>query len=131
MRRRINAYAKTMRIPKLADIRAIRSIEPTMTNAHGRPIQLTIYDRQNNKTEVRARDFVRAVNAAIPSLPNPSPVVWSSNLVASKQGPTIRFEGSGMGHGVGLCQYGAQELAGSGESWEDILKWYYPSVTIS
>ena len=131
VRRRINACAKTMHIPEFSTIRSIRSIEPTMTNVHGRPIQLVIYDRQKNPTEVRARDLVRAVNATIPSLPNPSPVIWSSNLVASKQGLTVQFDGSGMGHGVGLCQYGAQELAGKGESWEEILAWYYPQATIS
>ena len=131
VRRRINACATTMQIPEFSSIRAIRSIEPTKTNAHGRPIQLAIYDRKKNQTEVRARDLVRAVNATIPSLPNPAPTIWSSNLVANKEGLNVRFAGTGMGHGVGLCQYGAQELAGKGETWEDILSWYYPSATIS
>jgi peptidoglycan hydrolase-like amidase len=30
-----------------------------------------------------------------------------------------------------LCQYGAQELAGKGESFESILQWYYPGATLS
>ena len=131
VRRRINACATTMQIPEFSSIRTIRSIEPTKTNAHGRPIQLAIYDRKKHPTEVRARDLVRAVNAIIPSLPNPTPMIWSSNLVATKEGLNVQFAGTGMGHGVGLCQYGAQELAGKGESWEDILTWYYPSATIS
>lgn len=131
VRRRINACATTMQIPEFSSIRTIRSIEPSKTNAHGRPIQLAIYDRQYNPTKVRARDFVRAVNATIPSLPIPTPTIWSSNLVASKTGTNVQFAGVGMGHGVGFCQYGAQELAGKGESWEDILSWYYPQATIS
>jgi len=131
VRRRINACATTMQIPEFSSIRTIRSIEPTKTNAHGRPIQLAIYDRKKHPTEVRARDLVRAVNAIIPSLPNPTPMIWSSNLVATKEGLNVQFAGTGMGHGVGLCQYGAQELAGKGESWEDILAWYYPQATIS
>ena len=131
VRRRINACAKRMNVPEFSLIRTIRSIEPTVVNLHGRPVQLAIYDRRNTAIEVRARDLIRAVNTTIPSLPSPTPMIWSSNLIASKAGNTVQFKGTGMGHGVGLCQYGAQERAGRGESWEDILAWYYPSVTIS
>ena len=119
-----------MNVPALSGVRTIRSIEPSATNLHGRPTVLTIFDRTNKTIDVRARDFIRAVNATIPSLPKPTPTIWSSNLVASKQGTKIGFTGTGMGHGVGLCQYGAQELAGKGESWEEILAWYYPRATI-
>jgi len=130
VRRRINACANRMNVPEFSSIRTIRSIEPSVVNSHGRPVQLAIYDRRNTPIEVRARDLIRAVNATIPSLPSPTPMIWSSNLIASKAGNTVQFKGTGMGHGVGLCQYGAQERAGKGESWEDILAWYYPSVTI-
>lgn len=131
LRKRMNACASKMDIPELSTIRSIRSIEPTETNAHGRPIQLVIYDRQNKPTKIRARDLVRVVNTSIPTLPTPSPVIWSSNLIASKKSDAVQFEGFGMGHGVGLCQYGAQELAGKGESWEEILAWYYPLAVLS
>ena len=131
VRKRINACANRMNVPEFSSIRTIRSIEPTIVNSHGRPVQLAIYGRRNIPTEVRARDLIRAVNATIPTLPSPTPMIWSSNLVASKVDNTVQFKGTGMGHGVGLCQYGAQERAGRGESWEDILAWYYPSVEIS
>ncbi|NLB88815.1 MAG: stage II sporulation protein D [Syntrophomonadaceae bacterium] len=36
----------------------------------------------------------------------------------------------GYGHGVGLCQYGANGLAKEGASYEDILKYYYEGVDI-
>ncbi|GAB4232955.1 MAG: SpoIID/LytB domain-containing protein [Acidobacteriota bacterium] len=41
----------------------------------------------------------------------------------------ITIEGRGWGHGVGLCQLGAVELARRGRSWEQILAYYYPGVT--
>jgi stage II sporulation protein D len=131
LRKRLNACAATMNLPKFSTIRTVRSVKPLATNEHGRPTTLAIFDRNNNATEVRARDFIRAVNASIPTLPKPNPTIWSSNLVASKQGANIEFTGTGMGHGVGLCQYGAQERAGRGESWEEILAWYYPNSTVS
>jgi stage II sporulation protein D len=38
--------------------------------------------------------------------------------------------GRGWGHGVGLCQYGAQGMARLGKSCRDILQYYYPTSEI-
>lgn len=42
----------------------------------------------------------------------------------------IIFHGSGEGHGVGLCQRGADEMAAEGRSYRDILAFYYPGTTL-
>jgi stage II sporulation protein D len=39
------------------------------------------------------------------------------------------FEGSGEGHGVGLCQRGAEQMGLSGRSYREILAYYYPGTT--
>lgn len=39
-------------------------------------------------------------------------------------------EGTGSGHGVGLCQYGAQGMALQGHSYEAILKHYYAGIEV-
>lgn len=36
----------------------------------------------------------------------------------------------GIGHGVGLSQYGANEMAKEGKNYEEILKHYFPQTTI-
>lgn len=36
------------------------------------------------------------------------------------------FHGGGYGHGVGLCQHGAQGMAAAGHDYRAILKHYYP-----
>lgn len=41
------------------------------------------------------------------------------------------FRGSGWGHGVGLCQIGAVNLAGRGAGYRDILHHYYTGVTLA
>ena len=42
----------------------------------------------------------------------------------------IVFRTYGMGHGVGMSQYGAEYMAEQGASYEDILKHYYTGVEI-
>ncbi len=40
------------------------------------------------------------------------------------------FTVRGYGHGVGMSQYGANEMAKQGSTFEDILKWYYKGCDI-
>jgi len=44
---------------------------------------------------------------------------------------TVVFPGHGWGHGVGMSQWGAYEMADQGKSYEDILTFYYTGVEIS
>jgi stage II sporulation protein D (peptidoglycan lytic transglycosylase) len=38
------------------------------------------------------------------------------------------FSGRGSGHGVGLCQWGAEEMAKNGHDFREILQHYYPGT---
>lgn len=40
------------------------------------------------------------------------------------------FTVRGYGHGAGLSQYGANEMAKQGADYQEILSWYYPGTTI-
>lgn len=42
----------------------------------------------------------------------------------------IRIVTKGLGHGLGLSQYGANEMAKAGRSYKEILQYYYKDVTI-
>lgn len=44
---------------------------------------------------------------------------------------SVVFEGHGWGHGVGMSQWGAYEMAKQGLSYNDILTFYYTGVEIS
>ncbi|MDE2490444.1 MAG: SpoIID/LytB domain-containing protein [Elusimicrobia bacterium] len=50
-------------------------------------------------------------------------------LIVKKHG--VEFVGSGSGHGVGLCQWGARVQAEKGRSYEQILSFYFPGSTLS
>jgi stage II sporulation protein D len=42
----------------------------------------------------------------------------------------LTFRGSGSGHGVGLCQRGADQMGSSGRGYRDILAFYYPGTAV-
>jgi stage II sporulation protein D len=42
----------------------------------------------------------------------------------------FKLEGKGLGHGVGLCQWGARGMAQLGFSYQDILRHYFPDTTL-
>lgn len=43
----------------------------------------------------------------------------------------LTLKGHGWGHGVGLCQIGAAEMATEGYSYQEILAYYYPTSILS
>lgn len=51
------------------------------------------------------------------------------NIENSRNGFLI--QGKGFGHGVGLCQYGAREMAFQGATSAEILKFYFPNARLA
>ena len=49
----------------------------------------------------------------------------NSNLVTK-----VTARGKGNGHGVGMCQWGAMEMAKNGYHFEKILSHYYPGIKL-
>ena len=54
----------------------------------------------------------------------------SACFAAEAQAESLTFYVTGYGHGVGMSQYGANQLAREGKTWREILEWYYAGVTI-
>ena len=54
----------------------------------------------------------------------------SDRYQVQASGGRIAFEGSGSGHGVGLCQLGAEQMGADGRSYRDILAFYYPGTLV-
>jgi stage II sporulation protein D len=44
---------------------------------------------------------------------------------------SVMLVSTGAGHGIGMCQWGAAELALQGKSYSNILKYYYPGTSIA
>ena len=131
--RRLAGYGRERGLRELEDLRQLLSIETSATNPNGRPTRLALMDQSQQRFEMAAEDFRRAANfsSADGTIKPPDKELRSSNIRASIVGPTVSFEGYGFGHGVGLCQHGAEALARSGTLHEDILRWYYPGIEIA
>jgi len=43
---------------------------------------------------------------------------------------SLAVTGTGRGHGVGLCQWGARIMAYDGASAQDILSFYFPGTAL-
>jgi stage II sporulation protein D (peptidoglycan lytic transglycosylase) len=54
-----------------------------------------------------------------------------SDLYEVQSTPTsVIFSGHGAGHGVGLCQAGAEEMARESKTYRQILEFYYPGTQL-
>ncbi len=56
--------------------------------------------------------------------------IRSTHFNWSKNGDTIQISGKGLGHGVGLCQWGAKGFAQNGWDYKDILSFYFSGVKV-
>jgi len=54
----------------------------------------------------------------------------SASFTVETEADAVIFRVTGYGHGVGMSQYGANELAKQGKTWREILAWYYTGVSI-
>jgi stage II sporulation protein D len=56
--------------------------------------------------------------------------IRSARLGIERSGGALRVAGTGIGHGVGLCQAGAATRAARGEGYEAILRHYFPGARL-
>ena len=118
-------------LSELAALQSIRSIDIMSVNAASRPTRLAIHDSLGHVLQIRAEDFRRAVNYAREGEPTPKDRLNSSHLLkVTVKSTEIQFVGQGFGHGVGMCQYGAQSMARSGANALLILRTYYPGAAV-
>ncbi|MDH5681191.1 MAG: SpoIID/LytB domain-containing protein [Spirochaetota bacterium] len=58
-------------------------------------------------------------------------VIKSARFTTKLLGDTVLFRGHGLGHGIGLCQYGAIKMGILGKTHREILEHYFPKTVIA
>jgi stage II sporulation protein D len=102
----------------------ITAIEPASADANGRPQEYMIHGSQGDVT-IHAGVLRDSVNRALGATTLPS-----ADFAAAPNGDSFVFAGRGSGHGVGLCQWGANAMAKAGRTAAEILAHYYTGTTI-
>jgi stage II sporulation protein D len=98
----------------------IKEISPLTHSRAGRVATLRIMHSEGELI-VRGEDLRRAVGYTI---------VPSTQFSIESIGDEVILSGFGAGHAVGLCQWGAKELAELGYSFSSILSYYYPGTEL-
>ncbi len=106
--------------PRFKTIGQIEDIQVIDQTAQGRPVRLRLVDGKGNSIALEAEDLRLTVD--------PTGRLLRSTFCKVQAEPTrfVFSAGKGFGHGLGLCQYGANGLAEAGANATYILKYYYP-----
>jgi SpoIID/LytB domain protein len=103
------------------DFGEIRELIPVERGPSGRIIRLKILGTKMTKT-IGKELFIRKVLSETH--------LYSSAFEVVKEQDKFILNGSGWGHGVGLCQIGAAVMAKEGYTYQEILAHYFPGAEI-
>ena len=103
----------------------ISSIEPGARDSGGRPREFILHGAYG-ECRVASSELRSVINRALGG-----DTLLSADFEAASNGEMMVFAGRGYGHGVGLCQWGANAIAAAGSTAAEVLEHYYPGATIA
>lgn len=107
-------------IEKALGIKGIKGMTINSLTSTGRAKELAV-ESESGQTPIKATDLRKLLGWS--RLP-------STNFSMRVNDTSITFEGKGYGHGVGLCQWSALQMAKEGKSYREILSFFYPGTEI-
>jgi len=115
------------RYPQLKKLGQITSIEPSEQSNYGKFSRLTKVKLVGSTGKT---DFLRAEDLRLTIDPTGRRLQSTICRIAKWDDKWAFLAGRGWGHGVGMCQCGAQGMARQGKTAEQILAYYYPGSRI-
>ena len=103
--------------------RRLDGIDVRTRDASGRAKEIAL--RGDQPRVLTGDEFRAVVNRALGDR-----TLYSSKFTLLRDGSRYTFTGTGLGHGVGLCQLGAAARARRGDSLEAILGEYFPGTVL-
>ena len=109
-------------VAELRRLGEVRRVEVAATTGSGRATKIRVVDAGGLSILVNADSWRRFIGGMkVPS-------TW---FTIRDDGERIVLEnGHGFGHGVGMCQWGAEYLAEHGLTGEQIIRFYYPGAVL-
>jgi stage II sporulation protein D len=116
---------QTALIEQLEAIGELQNISLDTLDGSGRA-RFWLFTGTQGMQRVKAADIRRTLGTrTLPSL-----LVHRVTLAQPQADRSVVIEGAGLGHGVGLCQWGARGMALTGADARAILNFYYPGTGI-
>ncbi len=111
-------------------LEGLSSIDVAGRNAAGRPNRYRVTGADGGIHELTGEQLRLALNTNRAGLPKITMKdrALSGDVDVTVAGGRVVIEGRGFGHGVGMCQFGAEGLARQGFPAEEILRRYYPGA---
>ncbi|MEN6385446.1 MAG: SpoIID/LytB domain-containing protein [Phycisphaerales bacterium] len=120
-----NIFAK---YPSLKELGTIDKIEPEKVSTYPGGMSRIISVRLTGSTGKIG--YLRGEDLRLSIDPSGSKIQSTCCTIISLRDEVLFIAGKGFGHGVGMCQYGAREMARQGKTAEEILNYYYPGNRI-
>jgi stage II sporulation protein D len=117
----------TQRYPKLKQLGEITSIIPAKTSNYAEFSRLTLVKLLGSTGK---SDFLRGEDFRLTIDPTGRKLRSTVCQIINTGDKWSFLSGRGYGHGVGMCQCGAQAMARGGKSARQILLYYYPRSKI-
>ncbi|MBX9736369.1 MAG: SpoIID/LytB domain-containing protein [Phycisphaerales bacterium] len=116
----------------IRELGSITQVLVSERNTVGRPTRFAISDSSGRTFVITGEQLRQACNASVTGF---SGVVRENRVNSSDMewqiiGDVVTIRGRGFGHGVGMCQYSAKELAARGVDWRAILNRFYGGAKI-
>ena len=130
--KRLASYGRDQSL-LIAALVSLSKVEPMTQTADGRPTSYRLFDRDGKWYQLSAEQFRNAMNWVGTSGQPPVTAqtrAFSGDVELKFEGTSVIITGRGFGHGVGMCQYGAEGMSRAGKSFEEILEHYYPGAVL-
>lgn len=103
---------------KIAGVGNVKSMTPERTTPQGRIVTMVVEGDRGTR-RVSGTDLRSALG------------LRSTLFVVNQTGDKFEISGRGYGHGLGMSQWGARNLANQGVNYQQILSHYYPNAILS
>jgi stage II sporulation protein D len=109
-------------LDRYANVGSLRELIPLARSEAGRIVEMNFVGNRGQKV-LRGNDVRFALGLPSSLILHMKPVLDSLGYIQK-----LHVRGRGWGHGVGMCQVGAADLAAKGRSYGQILRHYYPGI---
>jgi stage II sporulation protein D len=112
------------KLDRYADVGRITQLDPLRRSKAGRVVEMLFRGVEKEKI-LKGNEIRFALGLKSNFVTGMKPVSDSNGYIRE-----LKVRGKGWGHGVGLCQIGAVDLAAKGKTYQEILRHYYSGIEL-